>query len=283
MSNYYCLMAGAPDLQASDPKPPFSVAEFHEQCDEVLSESDKKLLDMYFYQRYDCMNVVALLRDPDNAALNASGSLSADELKEFINDVKESVEQLKPWPRYLTKMVWQWDERRDEEGYYPEDHALYGFYQWAVDTCPNGFMRKWYELNLNISNILTALLARQHGWDPAKSIMGEGETQEMILANQASDFGLNHTLDYMDTLTQIAQETDPVKKERMTDAMKWVWLDENTFFKPFAIEGVFAYLCKLAILERWSLLDVEQGKQKFEQIIENLRGEARVPEEFVRR
>ncbi len=280
MSEYYCLMAGVPDLQASDPKPPFTVAQFREQCDEVLTEKDKKLLAKYYYQRYDCLNVVALLQNPDEPRLNTGGSVGVDELREFISSVRESVQQVESYPRYLTKIVWQWDKRRNEEGYFPEDEALYGFYRWAIDTCPNAFIRKWYDLNLNIANILTALLAREHGWDIGKSIMGEGETQETIRKSNTSDFGLLHILDYMPQLMEIAKESDPEKKERMTDAMKWAWLEENSFFKPFGIESVFAYLCKLAILERWSKLDAEQGKQKFEQIIDNLRGAARVPAEF---
>jgi len=43
---------------------------------------------------------------------------------------------------------------------------------------------------------------------------------------------------------------------------------------------VFAYLCKLEMLARWDKLDVEKGQETFRQIIENLRGEARVPDEF---
>ena len=64
--------------------------------------------------------------------------------------------------------------------------------------------------------------------------------------------------------------------------LKWLWLDDQTFFEPFSIESVYAYLCKLEMQYRWAKLDVEQGKETFKQIIENLRGEARVPEEFVR-
>ena len=72
-------------------------------------------------------------------------------------------------------------------------------------------------------------------------------------------------------------------KEKKIDAFKWAWLDERTFFDIFSIEAVFAYFCKLEMLERWEHLDVEEGKETFKQIIENLRGEAKVPEEFVRK
>ena len=39
-------------------------------------------------------------------------------------------------------------------------------------------------------------------------------------------------------------------------------------------------MCKLEMQYRWANLDVEKGKESFEQIIENLRGEARVPDAY---
>ena len=71
------------------------------------------------------------------------------------------------------------------------------------------------------------------------------------------------------------------RKQKMIDAFKWIWLDERTFFEPFSMETVFAYLCKLEMQQRWAKLDVEQGKETFQKIIDDLRSEARVPEEFV--
>jgi hypothetical protein len=51
----------------------------------------------------------------------------------------------------------------------------------------------------------------------------------------------------------------------------------------FSIEAVFAYFCKLEMLNRWELLDPETGKETFREIIESLRSEAKVPEEFIRK
>ena len=59
-----------------------------------------------------------------------------------------------------------------------------------------------------------------------------------------------------------------------------MWLDDQTFFEPFSIVSVFAYLCKLDMCERWDILDAETGRETFTQIVDNLRSEARVPDEF---
>ena len=158
---------------------------------------------------------------------------------------------------------------------------MFQFLDYAIKTCPNRMMRRWFKLNLDITNILTAMLARSQGWSVGDFIKGEGEVQEMIRENKTKDFNLSHELDYIPQLMKIVEETDPVRKEKMIDAFKWIWLDERTFFEPFSMEAVFAYLCKLAMQQRWAKLDVEQGKETFQKIIDDLRSEAQVPEEFV--
>ena len=62
-----------------------------------------------------------------------------------------------------------------------------------------------------------------------------------------------------------------------------VGLFPNEFFWHFSLEAVYAYICKLEMQYRWAKLDPETGKETFKQIIDNLRGEAKVPEEFIRK
>ncbi len=82
MGNYYCLMAGLPDIELTDTKPGFSIAELREQCDETLSASDAKLLADYFYLRQDCKNLVKLLKDP-NAEIDEWGNYSMEQYQDL--------------------------------------------------------------------------------------------------------------------------------------------------------------------------------------------------------
>ncbi len=164
------------------------------------------------------------------------------------------------------------------------DEELFQFMSDAINNCRNKTIRDWWQMNLDINNFMTAMLARKQGWAPADFIQGEGEMQEMIVQNGTSkDFELGRVYDNIKELVAVVDEEDPVKKEKMIDAMKWLWLEEATFYDPFSIDAVFAYLCKLEMQERWAKLDVKQGEETFKQIIENLRGEARVPQEFIRK
>ncbi len=282
MGNYYCMMAGLPDIELADTQPGISFQELREQCEEQLSSRDAKLVGSYLYLRQDCVNLVRLLKNPD-AEIEWFGNYSLEQLRDLITSATELNFNVHRFPAFMSIFAREYKYNRDVKGYFPEDEILYLFYQYAIDTCPNKFIREWNRLNLDITNILTAMLARKQGWNVVDFIKGNGEVQEMIRENKTKDFDLTHEFDYVKTLMNIVDEEDPVKKEKMIDAFKWVWLDEKTFFNPFSLEAVYAYICKLEMQYRWAKLDPETGKETFKQIIDNLRGEAKVPEEFIQK
>ncbi len=278
MANYYCMIAGLPDIDLQDAKPGLSLEDMREQCEEVLTLKDKKLL-FYFFLHFDCVNLVKLLKNPE-ASIDQWGNFSLEQLRDLITSATELNFNVHRYPAFMSIFAREYAFNKDKAGYFPEDEMMFQFLDYAIRTCPNRMMRRWFKLNLDITNILTAMLARSQGWSVGDFIKGEGEVQEMIRENKTKDFNLSHELDYIPQLMKIVDEEDPVRKEKMIDAFKWIWLDERTFFEPFSMEAVFAYLCKLQMQERWAKLDIEQGKETFRKIIDDLRGEAKVPEEF---
>ena len=272
------MIAGLPDIDLKDTKPGMSIEDMREQCEEQLTQQDKKLL-FYFFLHFDCVNLVKLLKNPE-AEIDQWGNFSLDQLRDLITSATELNFNVHRYPAFMSIFAREYAFNKDKAGYFPEDEMAYQFLDYAIRTCPNRMMRRWYKLNLDITNILTAMLARGQGWSIGDFIKGEGEVQEMIRENKTKDFNLSHELDYIPQLMKIVDEEDPVRKEKMIDAFKWIWLDERTFFEPFDMTAVFAYLCKLEMQQRWAKLDVEQGKETFRKIINDLRSEAEVPEEF---
>ena len=49
MTNYYCLVAGLPDLSLEDGKLNYTVANFKSEIYSELSEKDRKLIDLFYY------------------------------------------------------------------------------------------------------------------------------------------------------------------------------------------------------------------------------------------
>jgi hypothetical protein len=101
----------------------------------------------------------------------------------------------------------------------------------------------------------------------------------MRLNINARDFGIGQELEYFDTLQRLSEEGDIYERERKIDKFRWEWLEENTVFDYFDIEYIFAYLCKLQILERWVSLNAEEGERVFRQLIANLKNEIKMPED----
>ena len=279
MSSYYCLMAGLPDIALDDGRGAQSVADFKAELAEVLTEADKKLM-FYFYLRYDCQNLVTLLMNP-SAEISPLGNYSREQYEDMMTSAREMNFNVHRYPSFLSIFAREYAYNKDKEGYFPEDAIMLEYYKYAL-RCPSRMLREWFEMNLNVTNILTALIAKKYGWNVADYIQGDNEVCEMIRNSNARDFGLGYELDYVGDLMKIVECEDPVEKEKRIDAFKWLWLEDKTFMDVFSIEAVFAYMCKLEMLERWAKLDVETGRETFRQIIENLRGEARVPEEFKR-
>lgn len=270
------MMAGLPDISLDSPVT-LHVDDLREEMDMCLSDRDRGVI-FYFFLEKDCRNLVRLLKNPD-AEVTLDGNYSMEQYKDLITSAREMNFNVHRYPAFMSEFARNYDYNKGTRGWFAEDAMQLAFYEYAMG-CPNKMVRTWYGLNLDITNILTAMIARQNGWNVADYIQGESEVTEMILTNSAKDFNLSGEYDYVGDLMRIADCEDPVLKEKKIDALKWCWLDERTFFDPFSIEAVFAYLCKLDMLDRWEQLDPQKGKERFTQIVEDLRGEARVPAEF---
>ena len=87
MANYYCMIAGLPDIDLKDAKPGLSIEEMREQCEEVLTPGDRKLL-FYFFLHFDCVNLVKLLKNPE-ADIDQWGNFTLDQLRDLITSATE--------------------------------------------------------------------------------------------------------------------------------------------------------------------------------------------------
>ena len=146
--------------------------------------------------------------------------------------------------------------------------------------CGNKFVSEWFELNLNVNNILAAMAARKYKMDVTKVSVGTNMVAEALRNSNARDFGLADDLEYFEQLTRINDTVDLVEREKKIDLLKWNWMDDNTFFNYFTIERIFVFLMKLEMIERWVSLDKEKGNEMFRKLIDQLKDEVQIPQEF---
>ena len=280
-NQYYYFIAGLPDFSFDSMKLPFTVDEFRDMLNDELKSDDKKLLHKYFF-KYDNDNLLSFLKDK-NAALSPMGKLSREEIMDVVSNVKDELPlKNSKIPPYFEDYIKRWlgEENTQERGQLWEDMLTSLYMDYGMEV-KNSLMSGWFEFNLNIGNLLSSIYARKYGMEVAKYIVGSNKPARMIRENaNARDFGISQELEYFDTLLQISEETDIYERERKIDQLRWDWLDENTVFDYFNIEYIFAYLCKLQILERWVRLNAEEGERVFRELIINLKNETKLPEDF---
>jgi hypothetical protein len=286
MSKYYYLISGLPDITLDNTKQVYTVSSFKSETDDMLSKSDKDLL-VPFFHKFDNQNLLVFLRlknrAPDERGVVANDDVAG--LYAALKDEERLPAENKYIPPYFPLFIKEYlasEEKNDAPAVSWEDRLSALYYDYATKS-PNRFISEWFELNLNIGNILTAINCRNYKLDKAAYIVGNNEVAEALRSSSARDFGLGETLDYLPELFRIVEEPNLMIRERKTDQLKWAWLEEQTFFKTFDIEAVFAYLLRIEMIERWTSLDKVKGELTFRELVGGIKREsADVLDEFKR-
>ena len=88
MANYYCLIAGLPDIDLADAQPGYPMEEFVEQLHDSLSFLDARLMANYFFLQRDCQNLVGFLKNPE-AELKYEGSYTKEQFTDLVKSATE--------------------------------------------------------------------------------------------------------------------------------------------------------------------------------------------------
>lgn len=288
MGKYYYLVSGLPDISLDDGKLAYTVADFKAEMEATLSAKDQKLIDLFFL-KYDNANLLACLKEAD-APLDPRGRITREEFEAVYKALKEEEKLPKneAIPAYHVTFIQRYlaeeqSEQKGEKAQVSWEDQLAALYYEAAMKAPNPFVAGWFELNLNINNVLTAITCRKYGFDKSLYIVGHNEIAEQIRTSNARDFGLSDAVEYLPELQRIAEETDLYARERKIDLLKWKWLEDQTFFKTFDMERVFAYLLQLEMIERWVDLDKVRGEQTFRELVGAMKkGSDHALEEFKR-
>ncbi len=277
MDTYYYLVAGLPDISLDDGKLSYTVDSFKSEIYPDLSDKDKKVIDL-FYLKLDNDNLLHLLKDKDYAVVS-QGMYSAEELLSVIDTVKDGDIPDKKYPSYFCNFISKYLKLNPEDLYKAGDMLAAQYYAYAMN-CKNKFVSAWFEFNLNLNNIQAALSARKYKLDIASAIVGNTDVCESLRTSNARDFGLGDALTYLENVQRIAEIDELVEREKKIDQLKWEWLETESFFNYFTIERLFVFLLQLEMIERWISLDKEKGSELFRAMIQDLKNDVQIPEEF---
>ncbi|MCQ2384377.1 MAG: DUF2764 domain-containing protein [Paludibacteraceae bacterium] len=269
---YYNLLTGLPDLQADNAKSAPELRELLEELRGVLSKHDNALLNVLL-MRYDNDNLLAYLEN-NGAELNDLGLLTADDWHEILTILADEDNKEKKDAR-LQKYVKTYyetinDEEKNANIESKEDLLTSLYYEFGMGS-KNRFIAEWFEFCLNMNNVIAAVICRKHGFNVKTAVISDNEIADALRSSGARDFGLVGQFDYVDKFLSVAEESNPLDREKKMDALKWEWLEDHTFFDHFSVENVLSYWIRCELMHRWDCLSVEQGKEVFRGLLNEMK------------
>lgn len=273
MGNYYCQIAGLPDVAFDGSKVNYSIDKLREELYPQLTSADAKLVDLFFLA-WDNTNILTLLKYGSEAPLERTGCYSRQELLDIIASAKEGDTRNAKIPGYIYDFLEYYFAKEETGETIMWSDVISGHYYHYATNVPNQFLSQWFTFNMDLNNILVALLARKYRLNVAECVVGDNEIAEALRTSGAKDFGLTGTVDYLDTVVRLSENDRMQEREHKIDEMRWQWLDDNSVFYYFTVEKIYIFLQKLDIIERWMHLDAEKGMQRYNELIEGLKGGA---------
>lgn len=136
------------------------------------------------------------------------------------------------------------------------DEPLDADFYAMVLSSRNPFIREWFAYDLMMRNAKVRWLNGKLGRPAEMDVLPTADPDSAALA-----------------IVNSALETDDILgRERSLDDLLWSKATELTSFSLFDINVILAFLVKLQIVSRWLKLDEASGRERFRQLVEEVRG-----------
>jgi len=279
---YYCLVAGLPDLILDQGVKKFNFQALKDEIYESASEEDRTFIRELLAE-YDLINLLRLLRKREDLFIDR-GFYSLNFLKERLEYLKEYPDEIyKEVPEFLVDVVrkyqlgHEFDDRSDE---YLDmaSFTRFRFYQ-RVEKSKNKFVRSWFRFDHLLRNIQSAWMCRKLNESVHKQLVGYSEDIEFFEKNNLPDFGLRKEVPLGEQIFNLLEESenmDIMEREFRFDQIRWQIADELTIFNYFDIDKILAYLTKADILDRWLKLDKDRGNELFDKFVKTMVAEKNI-------
>lgn len=267
-NNYYALVAGLREYALDADTKGFDAQAIVEEILDVVSKSDAASVRL-LYAYYDCENLANLRNG--SAAHNGLGNLSREELEAEMTNPTHL-------PQRIADVIRAYANPEGEEAESVDvgkrfEKSLFEAYYEECSHSNCRFLREWSSFDRTLRNILAAAVARSQSRPIEEVTIGEGDVVEQLQRSSAADFGLRGEYAFVDgVISAVNDEQNLLEKERKIDLIRWNEAGELSTFDYFDINAVMAYLVKVNMVARWSVLDVRHGREMFERLLADLDG-----------
>jgi hypothetical protein len=269
LAQYYYLVSSLAELALDEgfQKHPYPV--FTEFVREELLSADYTDLRKCFLLN-DVLNFTAALKSvsPDREfPFREPSFYNREALEDGLSDPETLFS-------FLADFIWDYRaERRMYPGISGENELLRRMMESlsvGEEKEISGFPRDYLIFEMHLRNLSTALSHRAENRSYSEHIIPFDFFSEKVASSQAGDFGLGGDLGVLVDLIGIYEDSSPLAVERAVSAARWKWLDDTVGYSLFSKQAVFAYAVKIADVERWLAVTPEAGREKLDELLENL-------------
>ena len=197
-TNYYCLVAGLPDMIFNEIKPVVSCQDFKNELAEQLQPVDFKLAEL-LYLNYDNQNLLNLILKK-NKPFNNTGKYTQEELEEQIKEPTHIIDYMRQF------IIAFYAEETSLSDLNWENKLQSFFFDFVLET-KNEFLRKWFKFDMDIKNIFTAINCRKYDYNIDEHLISVKDKNEVYenLINKTPKFdSLSDEVIYAEEILQIA-------------------------------------------------------------------------------
>ena len=137
---------------------------------------------------------------------------------------------------------------------------------------PHKFIQEYFRFDLNLRNAKVRFLNRSLGRPEEQDVItGLGTEEDQDLDTDLYRFhgGEFEEAAKVDTALSMG---DLLSREKELDDISWEKISSLETFHYFDLTAVLAYIAKLHIADRWLALDEQKGRERFQQLVNEVRG-----------
>ncbi|MDP2172960.1 MAG: DUF2764 family protein [Candidatus Cloacimonadaceae bacterium] len=283
---YYYFVAGLPGLSIDDSKGSITPAQFLEDAKKQLSEGDYALLNLLRLP-VELDNMLRTIYQTDKA-YNENAGYPVSFWQEYLEFQKQRAGnhnlllygEFHNLPDFVHEITLEIFTDEELPPLLVAEHQLLTAFYANATKHKNTFIRKWFEFNAELQNIIIAINGRKFDVPFAHYLIGDGDVVNKLSKSHAADFGFSKEYALFETVLRIYEQNNLLFRERGFDILRFKWIDNQNFFEYFNIDRVLGYYTKLLILHRWLSMDADTGKDVFFDILNELENSFSFPPEY---
>jgi hypothetical protein len=253
---YYGLVSGLDQLKVAKPNG-HKLVEFKNLLQQQLTPSDWEHTKLLFY-KYDNINLISVIKKREE--FNSLANTSKLEIKTFFN--KKTSDS--PYLNYLLELgIFKSDDINSLE---LEFDLTQAYYNYLLEQ-GNEFIQSWAKFEISLRNLSASYALKKLDIESKNQFVEGGYFSKHELKRiNPSDVDRQYPL--LKKKYDALEIKDPIQRKAAVDALKFQFVDEASFFKPFELEGILAHLIKLMQLNIWQNISKENGEMALSQFLQ---------------